>query len=286
MPTKMLLKNVVTDTITDIQIFRGEMYVSSFDQTINVYNNNEICNKISHFLPVSKISILDNKMIFADIEGGVSIDGQYLETDCGGIQGLCVYQNSVIAGGWKKKLQVIQSGKIVHEINLDNKVYAMDLNENTLLVGCDSSSYVFIDLRKPETRKIKRVKSPVCSVSLGECAAIGTIKGEIKIDFDLFAEKTNSSYTFNAHRAEKGLERISYPVTSMVVGKTLLSGGSDGRILEFDYNQRKKVREIIHNDIPVSIVKEYEDFIVAGFSDNFEKGELLNHQPEIRILEK
>lgn len=282
----MLLKNVVTDTITDIFIHRTQIFVSSFDKTVTIYNNTEIKSRIKHFLPISKISVLDNKMVFCDVEGGVKISENYIKTDCGGIQGLCSYQNGIIAGGWNKKIQIIQSGTIVHTIPLQNKVYAMDINKNTLLVGCDSSNYFFMDLRKPERIVSKDVKGPVCSVSLGQCAAIGTTRGEIKIDFDLFSEKSNKNYTFNAHKENKLNQRVLYPITSLIVGDTLISGGSDGRIFEFDYNQRRKLQELIHNDIPVSALREYGNFIVVGFSDNFEKGELVGLEPEIRILEK
>lgn len=262
------------------------MFVSSFDKTVAIYNNTEIKSRIVHFSPVSKLSVLDDKIVFCDIEGGVKISENYIKTDCGGIQGLASYQNAIITGGWNKKIQILQSGTIVHTIPIKHKVYAMDLNNNTLLVGCDSSTYFFMDLRKPERVVLKDLKGPVCSVSLGHCAAIGTTRGEIKIDFDFFTKESNMEYTFNAHKENRLNQRINHPITSLIVGDTLISGGSDGRIYEFDYNQRRKLREIIHNDIPVSSLRESGNFIVAGFSDNFEKGKLSRSDNEIRILKK
>ncbi|KRH95102.1 Mitotic spindle checkpoint protein BUB3, WD repeat superfamily [Pseudoloma neurophilia] len=282
----MLLKNSVTDTITDIQILRTQILVSSVDKSIVVYNNTEIKSRIEHHLPITKLSVFNDEIIFSDIEGGINVGSNYIKTSCGGIQGLCSYQNAIMAGGWNKNLQIIQSGEIVHTMNLKNKIYAMDLNNHILLAGCDDCVYFMLDLRKSNHIVYKNVKNSVSSVSLGKCAAIGTTRGKIKLDFDLLSEKSENSYIFNAHITENVDSKIFYPVTSMIVGDTLISGGSDGRIIEMDYNQKRKLREIIHSDVPVSIIKECGNYIVAGFSDNYEKGELLGLEPQVRILEK
>lgn len=270
------------DTITDIKLFNSEIYVSSIDKTINIHENFKLTKKIEHFAPITKMLQFDGEMIFSDTDGGICTSKKYFKTDCGGIQGLCAYKNSIITGGWNKKVQILQNDEIVQTIDIKNKVYDMDLYENTLLIGCDSSFYQFIDLRKFDVIIRKEVKNPISTVSLKDCAAIGTSKGEIKIDFDFFSNSSKSFYTFVAHREDIGLDRVSYPVKSIILNETLFSGGHDGKIIEFDYKSKRKLREVIHHDYPVSKLADYGDSLIVGFNSENED----QNRTQIRKIRK
>lgn len=283
----MTFENLPKDTITDIQIHENNIFLSSFDKSIKKYYNFELIDEINHTLPISKMIIHNQDLIFADIKGNISIAGKLILSDCGGIQGLCNFENSVIAGGWNRKIQILQNDQVQQTIFLNQKVFDMDIKDHLLLIGCDLSTYIFLDLRKPECIIKKKIRKPVCSVALNECAAIGTTEGKIKIDFNLLSnDQNNRDYVFNAHKSENTISKTWYPITSIILGHTLFSGGSDGRIIEFDYISKKSIREVISKPIPVSVIRNYENKIVAGFSDNFEKGILQYKETQVILIDK
>lgn len=285
----MFIKNVSRDTITDIKILDNLIFVSSFDKKIHIFNKNKKLNTINHFHPISKMITQNKEIIFADIKGNIVFNKEnILETQCGGIQGLLPFDfEKIIAGGWNKKIQIIKKDEILKTIELENKIYFLEKKENILMAGCDMGIYLFLDLRMPEKIIYKKMKNPISSIAMDKCAAIGSIFGKIKIDFDIFKKEAQESYLFNAHVKDKNNIRTTYPVTALIFKNSLFSGGSDGKIIEFDYMKRRMTKTIFNSDIPVSIIENFNHkSIIAGFSDNFERGYFDDDiVPEVRIFD-
>ncbi|ELQ76135.1 Mitotic spindle checkpoint protein BUB3, WD repeat superfamily [Trachipleistophora hominis] len=281
----MNLPDPPSDSITDIKVQEDKIHVSSFDRTLRIYKDELLVHKIVHNLPILKIGFLDNDPIFTDIVGDVITPYSRIKTDCGGIQGMSIYNNSIIVAGWNKKLQIIQNDEIQSTVELREKVYAMDRRDNFILLGCSNSTCLLYDIRKIDSIMSKSVAGPITSVALGNCAVIGMLNGKIRIDFSISGtSRAVDTYTFNCHHKSSDNKRINYPVNDLIFNNTLISCGSDGSIVKWDVHSRTMLKEIYRSDLNVSAIERYKNKIVAGFSYNYEQGDKESFSPELRIL--
>lgn len=281
----MNLPEPPSDTITDIKVQEDNIYVSSFDKTLRIYKDGLLSRTIAHNLPILKVEFFNGEPIFTDIAGNVNTHHLCIKTDCGGIQGISVHNNAIIAAGWNKKLQIIQNNEIQRTIELQEKVYAMDRCDDVVLMGCSNNTYMLVDMRKPDKIMRRSVAGPITSVVLGEYAIIGMLNGKIRVDFSVMgSSRASDAYTFNCHHKSSGNKRINYPVNALIFDGTLISCGSDGSINEWNVLDRMMLKEIYRSDLNVSAIQRYKNKIVAGLSYNYEQGDRESFNPELRIL--
>lgn len=280
----LTLQKPPKDIITDIKVQDNKIYISSFENTIKMYEECILTQELTHSLPVLRLTFLNQEIIFSDIKGNVITPNNTIKTDCGGVQGLKTHNKCIIAAGWNKKLIFIENERIVHTVKLNKKVYDMDINNNLILLGCNEQKYALLDIRKTNKIAEKQVKSFFCSVALGDAAVIGTIDGRMKID-STFSDKKIEGYRFNCYNRTNNNVRVNYPINTLLLDQTLISAGSDGQIFESDLVNKKIIKKIYSSEYPISCLGRFGNKLV-GFSDNYEKGDENIFKPVIKIIDK
>jgi cell cycle arrest protein BUB3 len=171
----------------------------------------------------------------------------------------------VVSGSWDKTFRVHIPGQqnSPASISVPEKIFTMDLHDNTLILGMSARQNYIYDLRhlssplqkrdsslKFMTRCIKLTPSgdgppsPCCVTDSGFISS--SIEGRIAYDL-IDPTKQSQSYAFRAHRQEDALTKIStvYPVNTLAwhpIHGTFASGGGDGAIAMWDPVARKRVK--------------------------------------------
>jgi cell cycle arrest protein BUB3 len=171
----------------------------------------------------------------------------------------------VISGSWDKtfRLHSPQDGRSTTVIPVPEKIFTMDIHENTLIVGMSNRLNYVYDIRKLDqpiqrrdsslkfmTRCIKMTPSgdgtasPTIHLTAGFVSS--SIEGRIAYDL-LSPADQHKNYAFRAHRVENPVTKVHtvYPVNTLAfhpVHGTLASGGGDGSIAIWDPVARKRVK--------------------------------------------
>ncbi|ADM11998.1 WD40 domain-containing putative poly(A)+ RNA export protein [Encephalitozoon intestinalis ATCC 50506] len=269
------LNCVPQETITSVS-YNKDILISLWSGELMLYSGVTFGCKgsVEAEIPVTR-AILTSDVVAGDIEGSVRIydmslnEKAKISSGVGGIQLLHEYKGSVVAGGWNKKI-VFVNGCVENVINTEKKVYCSDILNDVLLVG-QQEYVVAYDLRTNSFFFRRQFNTVVRSLALGPGGFFaGTTDG--RIYYEDFEDKSRS-YVFNAHYSISGDSKIFYPVNSIVVGKYLLSGGSDGRVLRWKLEAKKTYKEIACDKVGVSGLCTAEEKVAIGFSYSHDRGE-------------
>jgi cell cycle arrest protein BUB3 len=153
--------------------------------------------------------------------------------------------NTIISGSWDKTIRVHDT-----VIPVPEKIFTMDVHENTLIVGMANRLIHIYDLRKldePLQRRDSSLKFMTRCIKVtpgGDGFISSSIEGRIAYDF-IDPSKQSQNYAFRAHRVENAQGNTVYPVNTLAwhpVHGTFASGGGDGTIAMWDPVARKRVK--------------------------------------------
>ncbi|AFN83484.1 WD40 domain-containing putative poly(A)+ RNA export protein [Encephalitozoon romaleae SJ-2008] len=264
------------ETITSIS-YNKDLLVSSWSGEVMLYSGVtfEARGSVEAETPITKAMLTPEAVIAGDIEGNVRIYDRRLNeisrilSGVGGIQLLHEYRGCVVAGGWNKKIAFI-NGCVENVMSTEKKVYCSDLIGDILLVG-QQEHVVAYDLRTNASFFNRKFNMVVRSLVLtGKGFFAGTTDG--RIYYEDFGDGSKS-YVFNAHYSISGDSKVFYPVNSLRMGKYLLSGGSDGRVLRWKLGVKKTYKEIACDRTGVSSLCVAGERVAVGFSYSYDRGE-------------
>ncbi|VIO99452.1 Mitotic checkpoint protein BUB3, putative [Brugia malayi] len=139
--------------------------------------------------------------------------------------------------------------------NNGDKVYAMDVHGNRILVGTKDRKIIVWDVRnlgEPEQIRDSPLKFQTRAVKCfpnGEAFVVASIEGRVAVEyFDMSAEVQKNKYAFKCHREkdESGTEMI-YPVNCIdfhPIHNTFVTGGSDALVNIWDPFNRKRICQL------------------------------------------
>uniref|UniRef100_A0A1I7VXS1 Mitotic checkpoint protein BUB3 n=1 Tax=Loa loa TaxID=7209 RepID=A0A1I7VXS1_LOALO len=150
----------------------------------------------------------------------------------------CKEHNLVASGGWDSAVMLwdARSKSSAGFGNNGDKVYAMDVRGNRILVGTKDRKIIVWDVRnlgEPEQIRDSPLKFQTRAVKCfptGEAFVVASIEGRVAVEyFDMSAEVQKNKYAFKCHREkdESGTEMI-YPVNCIdfhPIHNTFVTGG-------------------------------------------------------------
>ncbi|KAK7027445.1 mitotic spindle checkpoint protein Bub3 [Paramarasmius palmivorus] len=181
-------------------------------------------------------------------------------------------RNALITGSWDRSLRFFDPRAAAAQVSLHEapeRVYKMDIVNNTLVVAMASRLFNIYDVRKMDMPAQQResslkymTRSVACMVT-GEGYATASVEGRIAVEyFDPSDEAQQKKYAFKCHRlTEDGVDHV-WPVNSLAfhpIYNTFASAGSDGTVSVWDHKIKKRLRQYPKYDNPVSSVAFNKD---------------------------
>ncbi|VBB25897.1 unnamed protein product [Acanthocheilonema viteae] len=180
---------------------------------------------------------LDNLIKTYNMESGVECILGHHEAPVRCIE-YCKEHNLIASGGWDSAVMLwdARSKNSAGFGSNGDKVYAMDVHGNRILVGTKDRKIIVWDMRnlgEPEQIRDSPLKFQTRAVKCfptGEAFVVASIEGRVAVEyFDMSAEVQKNKYAFKCHREkdESGTEMI-YPVNCIdfhPIHNTFVTGG-------------------------------------------------------------
>ncbi|CAJ0756792.1 24202_t:CDS:10 [Entrophospora sp. SA101] len=156
----------------------------------------------------------------------------------------CVDANNiVVTGGWDKTLKVywdLRSPQPVLNVNLPERVYAMDLHYPHLVVGTADRNVIYYNLTNPNFSTLKWQTRCVACYPAGNGYAIGSIEGRVGIQY--FDEKDQrQGFSFKCHRDGNNIYAVNAISFHPLYG-TFSTSGSDGSFSFWDKESKQRIK--------------------------------------------
>ncbi|KIJ59972.1 hypothetical protein HYDPIDRAFT_32701 [Hydnomerulius pinastri MD-312] len=275
------------------------LLVSAWDTTVRFYDvtANEQKAKFDHRAAVLACTFSDASHAFS---GGLDTGVRELDLSTEKVTHLGQHgnavstmnyareQNVLITGSWDQSLRFWDARAQSAEVSthtLPERVYNMDLVNNTLVVAMASRLFHIYDIRKmnepAQTRESSlkfMTRSLACMVD-GQGYAIGSVEGRIGVEyFDPSSEAQDKKYAFKCHR--QTIEDVDHvwPVNALAfhpVYNTFASAGSDGTVSIWDHKVKKRLRQYPKYSAPIPSVAFNCDGtrLAVGVSYTWDDGE-------------
>ncbi|RCI02514.1 hypothetical protein CU098_012254, partial [Rhizopus stolonifer] len=197
----------------------------------------------------------------------------------------------LFTGSWDKTLCVWDQSSCFHKIDLEHKVFSMDLRDTKLAVALSDRKTFIYDIRDmtaPWQTRETSLRYQLKCVRLmpnGQGYACSSIEGRVAIEyFDMAEEVQFKKYAFKSHRQTINDTEVVYPVNSLAFHPkygTFASGGSDCVVNIWDGAHRKRIKNMTgYPDEIASLAFNHDGTKLAiASSYTFDEGER-DHAPD------
>ncbi|KAI8374553.1 WD40-repeat-containing domain protein [Radiomyces spectabilis] len=202
--------------------------------------------------------------------------------------------NNLYTGSWDKTLCVWDPRNdtpLVSKHDLPQKVFDMDLQDNTLILAMANRQIYVYDIRnmnEPQQTRESTLRYMLRSIRLmpnGEGYACSSVEGRVALEFfDQSPEVQAKKYAFKSHRQTINETEIVYPVNALAyhpIHGTFASGGSDCVVSIWDGVHRKRIRQFPRYPDEISSLAFSPDgkVLAVASSYTFDEGER-DHSPD------
>ncbi|PCH35043.1 WD40 repeat-like protein [Wolfiporia cocos MD-104 SS10] len=196
--------------------------------------------------------------------------------------------NALITGSWDRTIRFWDpraSSPQQSSHGLPERVYNMDLVNNTLVVGMASRLFHIYDIRKmdapAQTREssLKFMTRALGCMPDGQGYATASVEGRIAVEyFDPSPEAQDKKYAFKCHRQTIDDVDHVWPVNALAfhpIYNTFASAGSDGTVSIWDHKLKKRLRQYpkYHSPVPSIAFSADGTKLAVGVSYTWEEGE-------------
>ncbi|KAK7014492.1 mitotic spindle checkpoint protein Bub3 [Paramarasmius palmivorus] len=265
-PSQFALPSAPFDSISQVKFSPtnpDHLLSSSWDTTVRLYeaideNSSQQKCKFDHRAAVLACCFEDGSHGFS---GGLDTAVRYLDfenetvnvlgshSDAVSSMAYTSERNALITGSWDRSLRFFDPRAATAQVSLHEapeRVYKMDIVNNTLVVAMASRLFNIYDVRKMDMPAQQResslkymTRSVACMVT-GEGYATASVEGRIAVEyFDPSDEAQQKKYAFKYN--------------------TFASAGSDGTVSVWDHKIKKRLRQYPKYDNPVSSVAFNKD---------------------------
>lgn len=291
------------DTISEIS-FHPNMpliAVSSWDKTIRFYSiENGLLQKLVVNTDEPLLCLSFDKTGSSLFAG--SVNGKVFKYDLNcnktinlplhesGVKGIRFYNNLLITGSWDKtiKFHDIQSGSLTNTIDLDNKLYCMDLKSDLLAYAISGNRLCSMNMtnfykKNHVSRLTWQIRSISCSND-NNSFAIGGIEGRVEC---INVNASYKNYAFKAHRSGNSAYSVNVVSVHPFKDSLVATGGSDGQICIND--KENKIRlygENVTYPVTAGCFNQNGTYLAYGIGEDWSKGLPETKIPtELRIMD-
>jgi len=250
--------------------------VSSWDNQVRIYEVGQTANAIqgkaaySHEGPALDVCwSKDGTKVFS---GGIDNAARMFDTQTGqptqvaqheapvkSVRFTDMHGGLLVTGSWDKTIKYwdLRSPNPIGTIQLPERCYTMDIQQQLMVVGMAERQIMLVDLRNPTTIG-SVIESPLkfqtrcISVSPdASLYAVGGIEGRTAIQF-ITPTKTNDNYSFRCHRAPEKDQKVKdgsvahiYALNDLAfhpVHGTCVTAGSDGCFSSWDLHNKRLLK--------------------------------------------
>lgn len=262
------------DTITDVS-FNGSVIVSSWDGVLYVYDieSRDLKSKYSHGIPITKILVCTNNILFSDIVGNVKIlsndfkDVASYETNLKGIHTLKEYNGSYLICGWDSQICYIQNNNLEYkEIKIRSQSTSLNGTNLALIEG---DLVHILDLKTNSIIYTRKMNEQLRSIMIEDNKVyLGTYGGKLRV-IDIISGSEN---VINAHQRVLDDKKILYPINQIEQYGRIYTCGSDGTLNRFSIGD-KITQKVIHDfDCGILKFKKIGSKFVVCCGYNYEQG--------------
>lgn len=215
-----------------------------------------------------------------------------------GVQSLVSVPGSaslIVSGSWDKSLQYIDTRySRTESVELPGKVFALDSNDEKVVVAMDNRLVHIYDIRSPhkplqvrESGLKYQTRSLKCMPN-GSGYAQSSIEGRVAIEyFDPSGEVQAKKYAFKCHRLPATDMDLVSPVNALTFHKsygTMFTAGSDCYVCLWDQVAKKRLRQYPKFDQSVvaldfALKDDQSSILAIGTSDDSFKTQATLNQP-------
>ncbi|KAI0728531.1 WD40 repeat-like protein [Fomitopsis betulina] len=276
----------------------ANLLVSSWDTTVRFYDiaANEQKAKFDHRAAVLACCFSDDTHAFS---GGLDTSVRQFDLPTEKITHLGQHsdsissmnfsrdQNMLVTGSWDRTVRFwdprTASQQASH--NVPERVYLMDLVNNTLVVAMASRLFHIYDIRKMDEpaqirdSSLKFMTRALACMADGQGYSTASVEGRIAVEyFDPKPEAQDKKYAFKCHRQTIDDVDHVWPVNSLAfhpVYNTFASAGSDGTVSIWDHKLKKRLRQYpkYHSAVPSVAFNCDGTKLAVGVSYTWEEGE-------------
>ncbi|KAK2462589.1 hypothetical protein APHAL10511_005322 [Amanita phalloides] len=162
----------------------------------------------------------------------------------------------LVTGSWDRTLRLWDSRSSAPQQSSHStpeRIYQIDLVNNTLVVAMASRLFHIYDIRKMDTTSqiressLKYMTRSLACMQTGEGYATASVEGRIAVEyFEPSPEAQDKKYAFKCHRQTIDDVDHVWPVNALAFHptyNTFASGGSDGTVSIWDHKVKKRLRQ-------------------------------------------
>jgi cell cycle arrest protein BUB3 len=209
------------------------------------------------------------------------------------------FSSSLATGSWDRSLKIWDPRSSTSEtasLQLPERVFAMDICENTVLLGLGDGSLHAYDIRSVDVGPFLSRPSTIghqirClrMFEKGAAVLIGSIEGRVSVENLDVNAPVAKRYAFKCHR----IEETVYPVNAIAVRPSagnrspiFATGGGDGTVVLWDANLRKRVHQFATLNTSCSYLDFTNDgsHLAIASSYCFERGDIPHAADELFIV--
>lgn len=263
--------------------------VSAWDGSLRLYsspnlehklllqeNNPILCTSFDYTGNICFGGTSEGKIVMNEIQSNkiMSIDAHTQP-----IKSLKVFNNFLISGSFDKTVKFwdLRSPTPAYTINTPERVYAMDVGKDSLVVATANNKVISYDLlnncqEKPITTKLAWQIRTIHAKEDGDTILIGGVEGKLEI----LSKFTSRSNVVKLHRVKDNIYPIN--LSDTIPGKNIVvTGGGDNRLIFFDKDTHSKVFDKTYTSpVTCGAFNKTGNFFAFGIGYDWSKGYEVN----------
>lgn len=191
-----------------------------------------------------------------------------------GISSLVSFDQCLVISSWDGSLIVLDhiKDKVVKEWRFNEKIFQMCASEHKIICSLSGGKIKILDIPglaiedRDSGLKYQCRSSTLIPNNRGFVQ--GSIDGRVSVEF---FDDESQKFAFRCHRMNLEDVQLVFPVTALTFqpnSLNLFTGGSDGKVVSWNLNTRKKQEELPKLDDTIVKMQCTEEYLVIATSDD------------------
>lgn len=221
----------------------------------------------------------EGKIIINELQTSKTMN---IDAHSSAIKSLKSFNNLIISGSFDRTIKFwdLRTPAPIHTINAPERVYAMDVGKDSLVVATATNKIISYDLlnncqEKQITTKLYWQIRTIHAKEDGDTVLIGGVEGKLEI----LSKFTSKSNVVKLHRIKDDIYPINF--CSTIPSKNIIAtGGGDSKIILFDKNTHNKIFDkTFSSPVTCGSFNRNGTYFAYGIGYDWSKGYEVNNLP-------